>query len=170
VTVQRVTAAPVVTSPIAVGATSVSGTSSEADGTSIDVYVDGSSVGTTTVTTGAWTKSVTALTVGQLVKAKATASGQIESAFSGTITVMAVSAAPVVTSPIAEGATSVSGTSAEADGTTIQVYVDGSTAGATVTVASGAWTKTGLTALTAGQLVKAKATASGKLKAPSPAQ
>jgi hypothetical protein len=164
VTVQAVTAAPVVNSPIGAGATSVSGTSSEADGTSIDVYVDGSSVGTTTVSSGAWTKTgMTALTAGQLVKAKATAPSKLESGFSNIVTVQAVTSFPTVSSPIAEGATSVSGTSTEADGTSIDVYVDGSSLG-TTTVSSNAWTKTGLTALTAGQLVKAKATASGKLE------
>ena len=163
VTVQAYTSAPVVSSPIGEGSTSVSGTSSEVDGTSIDVYVDGSSVGTTTVTTGAWTKgSLTALTAGQLVKAKATATGKLESAFSNTVTVIPVTSAPVVSSPIGEGATSVSGTSTEVDGTTIDVFVDGSGVGST-TVTSNAWTKGSLTALTTGQLVKAKATASGKV-------
>jgi len=135
--VQAYTAAPVVTSPIAEGATSVSGTSTEGNGTTIDVYVNGSSVGTTTVTTNAWTKSgLTALVTGDLVKAKATASGKLEGSFSGTVTVQAITAAPTVGSPIAEGATSVSGTSSEADGTTITVYVNGSSVG-TTTVSSG---------------------------------
>ena len=164
VTVDAVTSAPVVSTPIGDGATSVSGTSSEADGTTIDVFVDGSSVGTTTVTSNAWTKgSLTALTTGQLVKANALASGKLISVFSNIVTVQAYSTAPVVSSPIGSGATSVSGTSSEADGTTIDVYVDGSSVG-TTTVASNAWTKSSLTALTAGQLVKAKATASGKLE------
>jgi uncharacterized repeat protein (TIGR02543 family) len=164
VTVQAYTAAPAVSSPIGEGATSVSGTSTEADGTTIDVYVDGSSVGTTTVASNAWTKTgLTALTAGQQVKAKATASGKLESGFSSIVTVEQVTAVPVVSSPIAEGATSVSGTSTEADGTIIDVYVDGSSVG-TTTVASNAWTMSGMTALNAGQQVKAKATASGKLE------
>ncbi len=166
VTVQGVTSAPVVNTPIIEGATSVSGTSTEADGTTIQVYVNGSAAGitTTTVTGGAWTKSgLTALVAGDLVKAKATASGKTESDFSNEVTVQGVTSAPVVNTPIGEGATSVSGTSTEADGTTIQVYVNGSTAGiTTTTVTGGAWTKSGLTALVAGDLVKAKATASGK--------
>jgi hypothetical protein len=166
VTVQAITAAPVVTSPIAAGATSVSGTSTEADGTTIQVYVNGSASGTTTtVASGAWTKTaLTALIASDLVKAKATAGGKLESIFSNEVTVQAITAAPVVTSPIAAGATSVSGTSTEADGTTIQVYVNGSASGTTTTVASGAWTKTGLATLVTNDLVKAKATASGKLE------
>jgi hypothetical protein len=164
VTVQAYTAAPAVSSPIGEGATSVSGTSTEADGTTIDVYVDGSSVGTTTVASNAWTKTgLTALTAGQQVKAKATASGKLESGFSSIVTVEAYTSAPIVGSPISQGATAVSGTSTEADGTTIDVYVDGSSVG-TTTVSSNAWTKSGLTALTVGQEVKAKATAPGKLE------
>ena len=162
-TVQTISDAPVVTSPICAGATTVSGTSTEADGTSIDVYVNGLSVGTTTVTSNAWTKSgLTALAGGDLIKAKATASGECESGFSLiTVTVQFNSDAPVVTSPICAGATSVSGTSTEADGTSIDVYVNGFSVG-TTTVTGNAWTKSGLTALAAGDLVKAKATASGE--------
>ena len=164
VTVQAYTAVPVVGSPIGEGATSVSGTSTEADATVIEVYVNGLSVGTTTVASNAWTKTgLAALAIGQQVKAKATAPGKLESGFSSIVTVEAVTTPPVVTSPIAEGATSVSGTSTEADGTTIDVFVDGVSAG-TTSVSSNVWTKTGLTALNAGQLVKAKATASGKLE------
>jgi hypothetical protein len=44
------------------------------------------------------------------------------------------------------------------------VYVNGVVTGTATTVTGGAWTKTGLTALVAGNLVKAKATATGKLE------
>lgn len=71
-------------------------------------------------------------------------------------------AAPVITSTLVAGNTSVSGTSTEANGTTIQIYADGVATGTTTTVSSGTWTKTGLTALTAGQAITAKATAAGK--------
>jgi len=64
-------------------------------------------------------------------EATATATGKLESAFSNIVTVQAYTANPVVTSPIAEGATSVSGTSTEGDGTTIDVYVNGSSVGTT---------------------------------------
>ncbi len=73
-------------------------------------------------------------------------------------------AAPTVNSPIAVGATTVSGTSTEANGTTVQVYVNGVVTGTATTVTGGAWTTTGLAALVAGNLVKAKATATGKLE------
>jgi hypothetical protein len=78
----------VVRSPIPVGATSVSGTSTEADGTTIDVYVNGSSVGRPAVTSQVWTQSgLTALVAGDRVKATATASGKLTSRFSNEVTV-----------------------------------------------------------------------------------
>lgn len=88
VIVSGVTAPPVVSSPITAGATSVSGTSSEADGTSVEVFVNSASVGTTTVSGGAWTRSgLAALVAGDSVKAIATASGKVPSAFSNVVIV-----------------------------------------------------------------------------------
>ncbi|WP_345122757.1 T9SS type A sorting domain-containing protein [Hymenobacter antarcticus] len=73
------------------------------------------------------------------------------------------SAAPVVSSPLLTGATSVSGTSAEAAGTVITVFVNGTALGTTTTVQSGGtWTLAGIAALASGALVKATATAAGK--------
>jgi hypothetical protein len=90
-TAQPITAAPVVTSPLFAGATSVSGTSTEADGTSIEIFVGASSVGTTTVTTQAWTKTgLTAMTKGQVVTAYATASGKCISLVSNSVTVLGI--------------------------------------------------------------------------------
>ncbi len=159
------TTAPVITTPIAAGATSVTGTSSEADGTVIQVYVNGSPLGsTTTVTTNAWTMSgMTALVAGDLVKATALATGKLLSVFSNEVTVSAVTTAPTVASPILAGATTVSGTSAEADGAVITVYVNGFPLGSTTTVTSNAWLLAGVTALNGGDLVTATALASGKL-------
>jgi len=81
------TSAPTVTSPIYTGATSVSGTSES--GASVDVYVNLASVGTTNASGTSWTKTVSALSLGNTVKAKATASGKTESEFSNTVTVSA---------------------------------------------------------------------------------
>jgi len=90
VSVKNVTAAPIVTSPIYDGATSVSGTSLEADGTSIEVYVNGVSVGITTVTNNEWSISnLTGLTFGQIVTAKATLAGKCASVDSNQVTTSA---------------------------------------------------------------------------------
>ncbi len=70
--------------------------------------------------------------------------------------------APTVDSPISASATSVSGTSAEADGTTVQVHVNGSPSGTAAAVSGGSWTKGGLAALSASDEVQAKAIAADK--------
>jgi autotransporter-associated beta strand protein len=80
-------ATPVVNSPICAGATSVSGTSSEANGTTITVYDNGSPVGAATVTSGAWTATVSAVSSGDSVTATATASGKCVSPASSGVTV-----------------------------------------------------------------------------------
>ncbi|MGI4869739.1 MAG: T9SS type A sorting domain-containing protein [Janthinobacterium lividum] len=102
----------------------------------------------------------------ELVTGAAPTSGAAAPTTTGN-TLPARSAAPVVNSPIQSGATSVSGTSTEAAGTVITVYVNGSALGTTTTVQSGgAWTLTGITALANGALVKATATATGKTESP----
>ncbi len=69
--------------------------------------------------------------------------------------------APVVNAPLSAGAVSVSGTSAEPDGMTIQVYVNGTAASTAVTVTGGTWTRGGLAALVSGDELQAKATDAG---------
>jgi len=69
--------------------------------------------------------------------------------------------APVVTAPILAGATTVSGTSTEADGTTILLYVNSTERGST-TVTGGAWTVNGLPTLFSGQHITATAQAPGE--------
>jgi hypothetical protein len=68
---------------------------------------------------------------------------------------------PVVNGGINSAATSISGTSAEANGTTITVYKNGVSIG-TATVNNNSWTLTGVSGLVAGNLITAAATASGK--------
>lgn len=70
-------ACPGISAPINSGATSVSGTSSEANGTVIEVFRNDVSIGTTTVTGSAWTLgSVGPFISGDVLKATATASGK----------------------------------------------------------------------------------------------
>ncbi len=115
---------PVVNSPINAGATSISGTSVEPVGSTITVYKNGVSIGTTTVQSGGvWTLSgVSGLIGGEATTATVTAGGQT-SAVSNTVIV--TPAPPVVNSPIVAGATSVTGTSTAPEGSTIIVYVNG---------------------------------------------
>lgn len=94
------TACPSITGPIATGAGSVSGTSSEATGTSIKVYKNGVLIGTTTVSAGAWTLgSISpALATADVITASATASGKAESISNCDITTVGAVCTPPVTS------------------------------------------------------------------------
>ncbi|OFX53624.1 MAG: hypothetical protein A2046_14100 [Bacteroidetes bacterium GWA2_30_7] len=97
---------PSINSPILNGATSVSGTSTEIDGTTIKVYINGTPYGTTTsVSGGTWTLSGIAptLATGNIIGASAQVIGEGESIYNcGLITVTnctgAPGAAPVITS------------------------------------------------------------------------
>ncbi|MBL3656379.1 T9SS type A sorting domain-containing protein [Fulvivirga sediminis] len=165
-TVTEQSTTPTITGPLVNGATSVSGTSTEASGTIINVRVGGSSVGTTSVdANGNWTLTGLSLSTGQVVNATATAPGELVSAASSSITVLAVSATPSITGSYTEGDTSVSGTSPSADGTGIDVYIDGGELGSTST-SSGTWTLGGLSSansdLYAGGVLTATATETGK--------
>lgn len=68
---------------------------------------------------------------------------------------------PNITGTIISTATSISGTSTEADGTAIKVYKNGALLGST-TVSASAWTLTGVSGLVVGDIITASATASGK--------
>lgn len=72
---------PSITGPVDNGATSVSGTSTEADGTLIEVFKNGISIGTTTVTGGNWTLAgiSPALVSNDTINATATAPGETPS-------------------------------------------------------------------------------------------
>ncbi|MES2431393.1 MAG: T9SS type A sorting domain-containing protein [Bacteroidota bacterium] len=159
VTVQAVSAAPVITGTYCATSTSVTGTSSEADGTVIEVFINGSTAGTTTVTGNAWTKTGLTLAASDALIAKATASGKCVSLVSSTVTVQLTSATPVV-DPVCAGSTTITGTSSEVDGTTIEVFVNAVSAG-TTTVSGGIWSKT-VTAVSAGNTIYATALATGK--------
>jgi len=82
--------------------------------------------------------------------------------FNGYETDSLQSSPPTVDAPLSAGAISVSGTSAEADGTTVQVYINGVVTGTPVVVAGGAWTRGGLAAVAAADVVQAKSSVVGK--------
>jgi hypothetical protein len=73
------------------------------------------------------------------------------------------SACPTITGPIANNATSVTGTSSEVDGTEITVYKNGVALIGTAIVANGKWTKSSISpALTSGNRINASAKATNK--------
>ncbi|NOZ34075.1 MAG: hypothetical protein GXO80_02120, partial [Chlorobi bacterium] len=65
------TSCPSINGIIPDGATTVTGTSTEQDGTVIEVFVNGSSVGTTTVSSNSWSINTSALTSGDEIRATA---------------------------------------------------------------------------------------------------
>ena len=91
VNVKSNTSTPLVTSPLCAGATTVNGTSNEADGTSIEVFKGATSLEIAIVNGGIWNKSVTALSIGDVITAKATAIGKCLSDASNSVTVAVTS-------------------------------------------------------------------------------
>ncbi len=96
------TPAPVVNSGILSTSTTISGTSVEANGTIIYVYKNGSQIGTATVSSNSWTlNGVSSLSLGNLITAKALASGKSLSDVSNSIEVLGTKpcylAPPVIT-------------------------------------------------------------------------
>jgi len=122
------TTAPVITSPICSIATSVSGTSTEANSTIIEVFKNGVSAGTTTVTSNAWTKTGLTVASGDVITATATSVSPCKatSALSASVT---VSATPT---------TSTNGGNKTACVNTTTAALGGNTP----TVGTGAWTCT----------------------------
>jgi hypothetical protein len=157
VTVNQTPTAPTVTGPLCAGATTISGTSTESDGTSIIIYSGTTQIGTATVANGAWSSTVSALSAGDVITAKATSAGNCSSAASTALTVLDNAAAPTV-NPVCEGATTVSGTNES--GASVEVFVNNISVG-TASVAGTTWTKT-VSTLSAGNTIAAVSTVTGK--------
>jgi hypothetical protein len=94
---------PSVNDGITATSSSISGTSVEADGTTIYIYKNGTQIGTSTVSSETWVLSgVSGLAAGDLITAKALASGKSLSGVSNTVIVSATQecfiATPAITS------------------------------------------------------------------------
>lgn len=145
VTVSRVTTAPVVTAS-ACGSSVISGTSSEATGTRIKLYKNGTlmnagAADSTTVTSnGTWsTTVVTSLTAGDVITAKARiTNGTLSSASNSVTYTTKTSNSVAITGSYTNQSTSVSGTGTNGD--IIRLYVDGTALATTATVSGGTWT------------------------------
>ncbi len=161
------TPSPVIGSPVYGGATSVAGTSSSPGGARIDVYADGVFVGTTTVQSdGTWSLTgIGPLAEGTVLQATATdeAGGHGTSTPSAPVTVEAVRSTPPIASAslLAGAPQTITGSSVEAAGSVITVYVNGAAVGTTTVNADGSWSLAGVV-LAAGDLVKATVQAAGK--------
>lgn len=154
------TPAPVIDDPLAHGQTVVTGTVSMSNGGGVGVFIDDVLSGEdTNVVGGVFSATVPALEEDQVVTAKALAPevGATLSDASTPETVLRPDA-PVLEDPIDAGATSVSGTTTESNGTIIEVFVDDVSVGTVEVSASPDWTKSGLTALVADEVITATAT------------
>lgn len=155
-TITGVAAAPVITTTtIATNTTSISGTSTEADGSVITIYKNGVAIGTATVFAGVWTLNAPVsgfgFVAGDAITARVTtATNKTASVASNSVTVSGTTTRiPTITGPVSEAATSVSGTSTSPVGTVIKLYLDGDLIGQTTVVygASGnTWSVTNLDA------------------------
>lgn len=152
------------TSPI----TSISGFSTEATGSTINLYKNGSGTasGSATVQSdGTWTINSLSLVNGDKIKASAISTPCItSSSLSDEVTISTqtniASYTIGITAP-SEGSTSVSGTiSGGSYGVTLKLYVDQVQVGSRVVAVAGAWTVSGLNAfdLAAGSTVKVSVT------------
>jgi hypothetical protein len=157
------TTAPVITTPVNASTTTISGTASAGNQT-IHIYKNGYRLGTVTsaaTSPFSWSLSGQSFVSTDDVTAVAVLSG---SCFSSSV--HAPTNAPVVSSPILAGASSVTGTSVEAQGTSITVYknVGGSISslGNTTVNQYGNWTLSGLSGLAATNIIYATATATNK--------
>lgn len=148
-TVTCFTSSPVITTDaqgfLTTGSTTVSGTSTEANGTTIRLYQSPSTLlGTTTVTNKAWSLTVTALTGAQSFYATAqNGSCSISANSASASTRSATTICPTITgTPYADGAASVSGTLPSSFTGTVYLYQDGAQIGSVAVTAATIWTVT----------------------------
>lgn len=144
-----VTSAPVILSPLctSVALTSITGISSEADGTTVQLYENGVAEGAVaTVSNGVWVASTSvSVAPGSTLTAKALAQCKTLSAFSASVLVgvqSAVGSTSITTTPLVEQGTAISGVGI--NGSIIQLFIDGSPLSQTTTVSGGTWTISGL--------------------------
>ena len=141
------TATPTITGNYCTSSTisTVTGVSSEANGTTISLFINGSASATTTLSNGAFTFSGLSLSPGTTVYVRAQAACKSVSANSNTVTVTSISSNTGLTltsTPVYAQTASLSGTGT--NGNTVQVLIDGYPVGNPVTVTGGVWTLSGI--------------------------
>ncbi|MGL2964934.1 beta strand repeat-containing protein, partial [Flavobacterium sp. RSB2_4_14] len=102
ITVTTCANAPVITGSYCSGTTTVSGSSSEANGTTIRVYSGSTLIGTTTVANGTWSATVIALAPNAVLTATAQVGSNCESVASASL-IVTPSATPTVTLTSSDG-------------------------------------------------------------------
>ncbi len=157
------TSTPTITGPLYNANTSVSGTVATA-GDSVFFFHNNVLTRAFATTSTSWSVSGLTLAVNDviLVRAKTPGSTYCRSLSASATVVTTVSKAPVVNGGIIAGATVISGSSVEPDGTIIRIYINNVLQATTVTVQSdGSWTFT-TSAVASGTTIYATATATGK--------
>ncbi|WP_347158155.1 T9SS type A sorting domain-containing protein [Pontibacter chitinilyticus] len=142
--------APTITGSYCGTTSTVTGTSTEAAGTAIYLFVGGTQIASPTgphayVTAyGNWTATGLAIPANSVVTAKASAPNKMQSAASSSVSVSSQTSNSnlAITGTITEGATSLSGTAPA--NATVKIYVAGSYLTSTTATASGAWTASGI--------------------------
>ena len=152
---------PTIAGPLVEGATSVCGTTNEADGTVIQLTIDGAPAAAAVANGGAWCATLAGPLVStEAVRATATAVGKKESELSPASVVLVRTNAPIIDEPVFDTGGTVSGTLAEEDGAVVTLTVNGEVGG-TDLVVSNQWSMT-VPGLTVGDTLTATAKASGK--------
>lgn len=147
-TVTCFTSAPLITTDalgnLSAGTTSVSGTSSEPNGTTIRVFLSPSTqIGSGIVSNGTWTATVTALVAGSSYYASAQNGSCSVSAASASATAKTTTTiCPTITGTYIEGAATVSGTLPSSFTGTVYLYQDGTVVGSTNVTSATSWTVT----------------------------
>lgn len=160
------TTAPVITGDYCGVTTTVTGTSTEPAGTSIQVYAGSTAVGspTTVNENGFWTVTGLSIPQGTAFTARATAPGGTQSPDSEPVTATAQTSAEGLTinSPILEAATTISGTGP--GGTQLTLYIDGTPFTPISIPENGSWSITGFSRseIFPGAEISATVTATGQ--------
>jgi hypothetical protein len=161
------TTPPVVTDNLVDASTSASGSYTAPNGTVITVYINGTSAGTTTISSNAWTKTGLTLAIADKVSASIAGFRSLGASDVG-LPVLVYPNAPTVTSPISDAATTVAGTTVTVpDGSAVKIYNNG-TLVASGTVTSNAFSVT-VPAVSTGNSITAKVIVSGLTSAASSA-
>ncbi|MCP2043933.1 T9SS type A sorting domain-containing protein [Pontibacter sp. HSC-36F09] len=160
------TTAPIITGEYCGVTTTVTGTSTEPAGTSIQVYAGGTAVGspTTVNLNGFWSVTGLSISQGTAFTARATAPGGTQSPDSEPVTATPQTSAEGLTinSPILEAATTISGTGP--GGTQLTLYIDGTPFTPISIPENGTWSISGFsrTEIFPGAEISATVTATGQ--------
>lgn len=150
-TVTCFTTPPIITTDnngnLAAGSTTITGKSGEPTGTTVTVYENGVSVGTTTVqSNGTWSLTYTVVSTKSYTATAQNGSCSVSAASTAATALAATTICPTITGSYNANATSVTGTLASSFTGTVRLYLDGTNIGSTSVTSATSWTISGLNA------------------------